>query len=386
MPNKLPFFLIPVFLGACVSITNEMQLSYAEVFDSILIPLDTGFAPNNQRTQLITTDSGEYLAIMNKVDASIRFFSIDQEKESFIIPLFKQGPNRIGVDNGFHIVAKDCLLLATIPPKILIINFQGEIEKSISVKDPNNLVNYLSSTNETPFLFGQNSIFGAQPFFQNIYRVNDSDIQSSKHIYKVNFQENDSIKTKWLEVFRPSDSWKDGKKSMDFTWLEIGDTILVSPHTDHRLWVISKEKEKVISYPTVKSKNVNSFRIIKGYPVGDQGIIETLENDQYDLILYDKFRNVIYRFYFQKIDLEGFSRFSVRELYANRPKMGVMVLNQNLEILGEHLFENFQIEPWNYFVGKKGLYVSTNNPNRDDFDENFLRYDIIRFEGLEYED
>ena len=63
-----------------------------------------------------------------------------------------------------------------------------------------------------------------------------------------------------------------------------------------------------------------------------------------------------------------------------------MVLNQNLEILGEHLFENFQIEPWNYFVGKKGLYISTNNPNRDDFDENFLRYDIIRFEGLQYED
>ncbi|GMQ30743.1 hypothetical protein [Algoriphagus confluentis] len=63
-----------------------------------------------------------------------------------------------------------------------------------------------------------------------------------------------------------------------------------------------------------------------------------------------------------------------------------MVLNQNLEILGENLFENFQIEPWNYFVGKKGLYVSTNNPNRDDFDENFLRYDIMRFEGLEYED
>ncbi len=63
-----------------------------------------------------------------------------------------------------------------------------------------------------------------------------------------------------------------------------------------------------------------------------------------------------------------------------------MILDNNLEVLGEHLFDNFQIEPWNYFVGRKGLYVSTNNPNREDFDENFLRYDIIRFGGLKYGD
>ena len=386
MLNRLYLFPIFLCLVGCAAKNNKVQFNSAELFGSILIPLDTNFSPNVQRTQLLSTDSGEFLALMNKVDASIVFFSLEEKKQNFVIPLSKDGPNRIGVDNGFHIVAQDCLLLATIPPKILVVNFQGEIEKSIPVRDPNNLVNYLSSTNETPFLFGESSIFGAQPFFQNIYRVKDSDIQNSQHIYKVKLEKTNRIETKWLDVYRPDDTWKNGKKSMDFTWMETGDTILVSPHTDHRLWVVSKKEEKVLSYPSIKSRNVNSFRIIKEYPVGDQGIIETLENDQYDLILYDPFRNVIYRFYFLKIDLTEFSKFSPRELYANRPKMGVMVLDQNLEILGEHVFENFQVEPWNYFVGKKGLYVSTNNPNRDDFDENFLRYDIIRFEGLKYED
>ena len=66
--------------------------------------------------------------------------------------------------------------------------------------------------------------------------------------------------------------------------------------------------------------------------------------------------------------------------------IGVMVLDKDLKILGEFNFLNHEIENRNYFVGKKGLYVSTNNPNRDDFDENILRYDIIRFEGLKYED
>lgn len=120
-------------------------------------------------------------------------------------------------------------------------------------------------------------------------------------------------------------------------------------------------------------------------PSGDQGIIEELESDRYEMILFDQFRDVIYRFYFLGIDPEDFD-IHYRSLFSNRPKIGLLILNSDLDIIAEHQFENHQIEPWNYFVGRKGLYVSTNNPNREDFDENYLRYDIIRFEGLEYED
>jgi len=374
------------FLVGCNPI-NKSNIPSIKGFkhSSFEVKIEQDFAPNIQRTQLLETDSGEYLAIMNKAIPSIVLFNINQNTPKLTIPLFKEGPNRIGVDNGFHIVSKDCLLLATIPPKILVLNFNGEIKKSIPINDPTNMVNYLSSTNETPFLVSESSIYGAQPFFQNIYRVKDSDITETKHIYKISHGIGDQFETEWLNVFRPKDVWKEGKKSMDFTWAQNGDSIIVSPHTDHRLWVISKKTNSILSYTEVKSSNVNSFRVIEGYPVGDQGINETLENDQYDLFLHDHFRKVFYRFFFLGFDPQEFSQITPRTLFANRPKMGVMILDQNLNILGEHLFENFQIEPWNYFVGKEGLYVSTNNPNRDDFDENYLRYDIIRFEGLDYE-
>jgi len=379
--------VISVFLiFGCTPKQAKPSFISGDTYSSIEIPIGEGFAPNVQRTQLIDTDSGTFLAIMNRVNSSIHLFSLEEKKLKHTIPLFKEGPNRIGIDNGFHLVSKDCLLIATIPPKILVLDFEGTIKKTIPVKDQSNLVNYLSSTNETPFLLSNSAIYGAQPFFQNIYRVKESEIVKSKHIYKVSIKANGEFETDWLPVYRPKDVWKEGKKSTDFTWAQRGDTIIVSPHTDHRLGLISTEKNELISYLEVKSTNVNSFRIIDEYPDGDKGIIETLENGQYDLLLHDPYRDLFYRFYFVAIDLENYKNFTPRELYANRPKMGVMVLDKNLEVLGEHLFDNFQIEPWNYFVGRKGLYVSTNNPNRDDFDENFLRYDIIRFEGLKYDE
>ncbi len=259
---------------------------------SLEIKTDEGFSPNIQRTQLIDTDSGEYLAIMNKANPSLQLFSLGERESKLTIPLYNEGPNRIGVDNGFHIASKDCLLIATIPPKILVLNFEGEIKKSIPVRDPSNMVNYLSSTNETPFLLSGSSIYGAQPFFQNIYQVKESEIKRSKHIYKITQIQEDQFETNWLPVYRPEDVWKDGKKSMDFTWTQKGDSIVVSPHTDHRLWVISKKDNAILDYKEVKSKQVKSFRIIKEYPSGDQGIIETLENGQYDLFLSEMFFTV----------------------------------------------------------------------------------------------
>lgn len=114
-------------------------------------------------------------------------------------------------------------------------------------------------------------------------------------------------------------------------------------------------------------------------------MIEALANDRYELLLHDPYRDVFYRFFYIGVDWEQFNM-TVRNLFSNRPKVGLMILDKNLEILGEHVFQEHEVETWNYFVGPKGLYVSTNNFNRDDFDENVLRYDILRFSGLKYED
>lgn len=375
--------LICASFVSCSPKKEKVELSLS-ILNSIKIPLDSSINPNRTSFQYIYSDSGEFLALQNKAVHAIEIFNLKSGVHVKRIKLNKDGPNRSGEVNGFRLFSNDSLLIASYPQKLMLFNFEGIKTGEFSIKDTKNDVNYISSTSEIPFLFEGKKVFGAQPFFRNFFDMSSSDLGKYSHIYQLDM-ESVNPEAKWLPISNPEDTWKEGKKVPKFTWTDRGDSILVSPYNDHRIWVISKKSGELLNRVEVKAPLVNQFHIIKGLPSGDQGIIEELESDRYELLLYDRFREVFYRFYFVGIDVNDFE-IDYRDLFSNRPKVGLLVLDTNLKIIGNHLFENHQIEPWNYFVGQKGLYVSTNNSNRDDFDENFLRYEIIRFEGLDYGD
>jgi len=381
MRDKLIFIFLFLANLSC-NVQERKNELIIDIYQSVKFPLELNVNPKRSSIQYIESDSGEYLAIQNKIGPRVEIFKLAPFKHIRSIELAIDGPNRVGIPNGFRIVSKDSLLIASIPPQIHTLSFDGIKKSSIQVIDTINHVNYLSSNNELPFLFDEQILFGAQPFFRDFLQTNPDNINSYSHIYKVDLK---SKKTDWLPISHPSDFWNEGKKTPHFAWTDRYDTIVVSPQTDHRLWLISKQNGKLIGYKETKSVYVNKFQIVNGFPEGDKGIIEGLASDRYELMLHDPYRDVFYRFFFIGVDWEDYTM-GYRDLFANRPKIGLMLLDKNLNILGEHVFPDHHIEAWNYFVGKDGLYVSTNNPNRDDFDENFLRYDIIRFEGLNYED
>ena len=367
----------------------EKKLTYSitekKINETLIISINSDFNPDIRRVQYIKSDSGEYLAIKNKSKPEIILFDLQTKKINYKIPLFTDGPNSIGNYSGFQIYKPDCVLISSIPPKAFSINFQGEVLASTPIFDPENKVNYVGSTNETPFIVKDKELWGAQPFYSNIFNITEKEAINTLSIFKIEANKTDTV-SRWIPISRPPNIWSDGKKSANFAWANRHDSIIVAPFTDHRLWVISKKGERLVSYVNVKSESVNSFRVIDGYPApGDKGIIQDLESDSYENFIYDIYRDVFYRFFLPKIDVNDYN-LSPRSIFSRRPMIGVMVLDKDLKILGEFNFLNHEIENRNYFVGKKGLYVSTNNPNRDDFDENILRYDIIRFEGLNYED
>jgi hypothetical protein len=382
MKKIFSYFILITTLSCAEPKTPATLKAYT--FGSLEIPVAENFAPRITRNQHMDTDSGEYLAIFNKTSPRLEIFNLDTKKSAKSIYIQSDGPNGVRSFNGFTIIAKDCLLLAAIPPKLQILDFEGNKRRSIPINDPENKVNWLGSTNLLPFIFKDSILFGSQPFFTDIFRTTESQVQKSKPFYRINLQ-GQNPEVKWLSINRPSDEWENGKVSPELAWVDRFDSIIVSPLQDHRLWILSKKDEKLLGYKEAKTSTIKGFNILNDYPVGDKEIIESLESGRYEIIIYDQFREVFYRFFFAAIDIATYS-FTPRELYSNNPIIGILILDKNLAIIGEHVFPDHYVESWNYFVGKKGLYVSTNNPNRDDFDENVLRYDIIRFEGLKYDE
>ena len=114
----------------------------------------------------------------------------------------------------------------------------------------------------------------------------------------------------------------------------------------------------------------------------EEGLINRLSHDLYGIILYDKYRDCFYRFFYPGYtDDEEYPIDKLWMLRRSRPFTGVMVLDKDLNVLGEHVFDKFQVHATsNIFVGEEGLYLSLNNENSPDYDENHLRYMVIQFD------
>jgi hypothetical protein len=59
-----------------------------------------------------------------------------------------------------------------------------------------------------------------------------------------------------------------------------------------------------------------------------------------------------------------------------------MVLNEQLEVITEKLFENQAYLPNNAFVGREGLYLSMNHPENEANKEEYLSFKLLKLEEV----
>lgn len=104
--------------------------------------------------------------------------------------------------------------------------------------------------------------------------------------------------------------------------------------------------------------------------------------DWYGPLIYDGYRDVFYRMFLPAVKLEqDYYDEELNNLNYNRPFAGVMVLDKDLTILTEYMFDEYEVViDYNFFVGEKGLYLSVNNLLHPDYNEDEFRYLVLSFE------
>ena len=93
---------------------------------------------------------------------------------------------------------------------------------------------------------------------------------------------------------------------------------------------------------------------------------------RYEGLLYDKYREVFYRFCFPAVEVE--SEEALNQLRMFSKDFSIMILDKDLIILGEKRFEGYNYVPNNIFVAREGLYISVNHPDNYDNEEDFLSF------------
>lgn len=97
-----------------------------------------------------------------------------------------------------------------------------------------------------------------------------------------------------------------------------------------------------------------------------------LSAPKYGSIFYDHYREVFYRFVYH--EYEANDEEELRELRMYVPFFSVQILGPDYTVLGETLMDQEPLNPFNAFVGKKGLYISNSNPNHPDFNDDQMGF------------
>jgi len=370
--------MLTILFLSCENKNKNKKISYKDF--SVSIPIKGTIPSNPGITQLIESDSGNYLFIYNGYNKSYNYLAFDSGKPVLEIPLTFDEKDGVRQISGGSLTSEDSIWNLASPSSIILINAKGEVQLKKEFINELNPVRYLTAFQHRALFKNGNKVYGTQPLFADHHNMKKEDIKSHQLFFSYDI---DTDSVEWYDVFYPDGFWDNGKKLSEFSWAKRENKLYIAPWYDHQIQVFDLGTNKIIDRKEVKSNYVNSFLYVNELPENQtKGFIDRLIYDRYESLIYDKYRDVFYRIFLPGIEiLEDFSMEKLKDLNWFRPDVGVMVLDSDLNILGEAVFKEYEIfGAYNYFVGEKGLYLSTNNVFNSNFDENHLNYKLIKFD------
>jgi hypothetical protein len=154
-----------------------------------------------------------------------------------------------------------------------------------------------------------------------------------------------------------------------------GKRFIYSFSMDENLYVVSPDHQKIQKIKA-KSSDIPELKFRKIPSDFSKTLKTTCEMATYGNIIYDKYRQVYYRFAYPESKLADNEDY-LKILNSGKKEFSIIILDKNFHILGETKFPPFTYLPHIFFISKDGLYLSVNHFKRNDFCDWKLRFQKI---------
>lgn len=316
--------------------------------------------------RMFEDSTGQYLTIEresnSKTPDELVFYSLSDGRESYRVPVYKDGPNAIyGGLFGHSFLTRDTIVLTSkYTPDLYFINKNGELIKHYNIRIDGSCVSMIQCT----------LINAAVEFDQKGLAY-----ISQEPPYGQTFDFNDCCLA--LSVDTATGEVKKSKLSFPFLY-EMNSKRTIAHNDDYSLVKIGTDFVYAFTcldsimvtqdYKTAKMYNAKSqyAGVIpnEGLPRGTAHFEQMKRNldPTYGNIIYDKYRDVIYRFY--HFDDYGYKGNYGVDYLLSKGEFSIIVLNSDYEIIGETRFPRGKYAPRLFYVDKEGLWLSENNYER----------------------
>lgn len=139
------------------------------------------------------------------------------------------------------------------------------------------------------------------------------------------------------------------------------------------LWKTDK-KHASLTKVTAKSKYIDKVEVLR-FSADNEKLLQkkSCEIPSYGNIMYDKYRQVYYRVAYPPVEMENNVDY-LSIIRTGRKQASIMILDKDLNVIGETLLPPYQYNTYLWFVREDGLYISTASSMNPDFDEDLLTF------------
>lgn len=317
------------------------------------------------------------LTYFNRLNYTLVFFDVKKKEEYHRIQLKKQGMYPVNHIVGMEVISRDSILLLPMYIKRLyLLNWQGDIYRVYNLAKEASLDRMWKNEPARQLDFvDQECIMGTTPL---------ADQNQPNQYYRIPLGAAYDLKTEKLNVnFIEYPPLYQNKTNFGFYHAQssycINDKghIVVSFPADPNLYLYDRSKRftgKVSAECSQFSGKVSAFT-----HAGEEEKYYFNE-DGYESVYYDKYRNVYYRFATAGID--GKLPVSSNALYKGLFKpVYIIILDEKLNKIGEILLPENKHYFLNTFINEDGLYLSDSHPENPEMKENklsFTCYKLVR--------
>ena len=384
--KKIILLLVLAHLYACSSSKSGEDAIYSkELVESkkVTLPCDENTYFLSKSIFQFEEDGKEYLHFENSRKGQYEIITFDLEKQDVHkrLPIAPEGPNGIPAMYGSKPFpdSKNYLIFQSTAFRLTHMDGDGNVLRNYQLKSPGRFVRVILST----FCYFPS-------FVRDSVLYVDQRVASRK---KRNLDRYPIFATLDLRTgelgFAPLDFPKTFKG--DYSHIRSGDSFTYDyNYKENRLVCSFLESDSIMvtdDLTHTKWYNAKSQFLDSMIPylndAGDdvQDIIRREQKAKYWHLMYDKYRDVYYRFAEMPCEL-GKDEDPYSEFTPKAREFSVIILDKDFRIIGETKFPGNKYFYKMSFVGRDGLYISENNLANPDFDEDKLVFACFALEDL----
>lgn len=378
MKNTIIFFVICFsLLMSCQSKKNSLSVALEGTQDTLSFSISANSSQFIKALFLFTDKEGKnYLTYQNNDEPEIYVYDIETQKLVKTIRYSKEGPDGIGPKAGGYFMKdwNEIYLPNLYTPEISVIDSAGHKLQKIVLSDFDTAYPYIPTRSVTfnPFVYQEGKLYCPQLVNPRLGEkaIDDSPVEFVLELSKHNAE--------ILPMRYPNTvTAKYGMPSLGIetrvSRCSNEEVFVYSFSFDENLYV-TDHNHKNITKVKAKSNYIDKISLPESVPTEfDLAVRKMCELPFYGSIIYDKYRDVYYRFVYPVADFEEPENFA--DLWqSGRKGFSVMILDKQFQVIGETLFPDNEYVSTLFFINETGLFIGNNHYKSPQFNENILSF------------